>query len=144
MHMTTEDLVRRVWIAVVNSAMVYMLWPRSAATDQLNRVIGNMQSAPFWGSLREHPWQAIAVVILAAGIILEFVKPQFAAILNVGYYAVALGVALWGITRDWHDVPSFRVYTGVLLYTVPVTVILLVNLSFYRKSLLRRLQKRAD
>ena len=97
--MSTEELVRRVWIAVTNSAMIYTVWPRSAATDQLNRIIGNMQSTPFWGNVGEHPWQAIAVVNLAAGVVVEFVKPHLAAILNVGYYGVALGVAFWGITR---------------------------------------------
>jgi hypothetical protein len=136
--MNTEDLIRRVWMVVINSAMIYIVWPRSTTTDQLNRVIGNLQSTPFWGSIREHPWQAIAVVILASGIVVEFVKPRFAVIFNVGYYCVALGVALWGITKDWHEVPSSRIYTGVLLYTVPVTVILLLNLFFYRRSLFRR------
>lgn len=139
--MTTEDLVRRVWIVVINSAMIYLLWPMSAATDQLDRLIGNAQSTSFWGSVREHPWQAIAVVILVAGIIVEFAKPRLAAVLNVGYYGVALGVAFWGITKDWHEVPSSRIYMGALLYTVPVTVILLLNLFFYRKSMFRRAPK---
>lgn len=139
--MNIEELIRRVWTVVINSAMIYLVWPRSGATDQLNRIIGSVQSTPFWGSVREHPWQAVAVVILAAGIILEFGRPQLAAILNVGYYGVALGVALWGITQDWHEVPSSRIYTGVLLYTVPITVILLLNMFFYRKNLFRRSQR---
>ena len=139
--MNTEDLIRRVWTVVINSAMIYMVWPRNTTADQLNRVIGNLQSTPFWVSVREHPWQAIAVVILTSGIVVEFAKPHFAAIFNVGYYLIALGVALWGITKDWHEVPSSRIYTGVLLYTVPVTVILLVNLFFYRKPLFHRTAK---
>jgi len=133
--MSIENLVRRVWIVVVNSAMIYTVWPSSAATDQLNRLIGNMQSTPFWESIREHPWQSIAVVILAAGIVVEFLKPHLAAFLNMGYFGSALVVALWGITQDWHVVPASRIYKGVLLYTVPVTVILLLNLFFHRKDL---------
>jgi hypothetical protein len=124
--------------------MIYIVWPRNTATDQLNRVIGNMQSTSLWENVREHPWQILAVVILVTGVVVELAKPGRAAIFNVGYYGVALGVAVWGISQDWHEVPSSRIWTAAILYTVPITAILLLNLFFYRKSLFCQAQNLTD
>jgi hypothetical protein len=133
-----EGLIRRIWVVVTNSVMIYLVWPRSSAVDQLNRAIGNASSVPILTTLREHPGLTIAAVVLASGIIVEFFNLRLAAILNVGYYGLSLCIAIWGITRDWHEVPTQRIYMGMTLYTVPVLVILLANLYFYRKGLTHR------
>ena len=136
--MTLEDWIRRVWIIMTNSVMTYIVWPDDSADNQLNLAIGNVHSISLLGILHEHPWLTFAVLILASGIILEFFNSRLAPIFNVGYYGIALGVALWGITRDWHEVPNEHIYLGVLVYTVPVLVVFLLNVYFYRKRLFHR------
>lgn len=136
--MNIETLVRRAWTAVINLAMIFLVWPRSSAEQQLSQVIGEAHTVSVFAAMCEHPWLTTAVLILTTGIIVEFLNSRWAVIFNVGYYAVAFGVAVWGLTRDWHEVPEQRLYTGVLLYTVPVFVIFLLNVYFYRKNLFRR------
>jgi hypothetical protein len=42
-----ESIFRRTWVIVSNSAMIFLVWPRDSAADQLNRAMGNAQSSVF-------------------------------------------------------------------------------------------------
>ena len=126
---------RLIWVLLTNGAFLFLSISGYSHEADLQRMLHPKQAASLLHLIAGDPWGAVALVVLAIGVVLEATWPKAAALVNCTYYVVALGAAICGMWKDKGLVPSEHITAALVFYTLPVFVIALVDIWLYRKDM---------
>jgi len=142
MNRLNRNYWRLGWILFTNTALVVLLLiaPIRARHDRELLYQAVRMAPPPFSYLHEFlddPWGLVVVLTLLAGILAEMRRWIVSSILNLGPYVVWLLFALWARARVEENTPPYELFLGMVLFIIPLTTVVAVNLAFYAVALIR-------
>jgi len=126
---------RGAWITVTNGIVIwrFLYGLLNSAGKQLQRTIDPSYNPSVWEQLRAQPVVLAIMTVLVIGIVLEWVRPQWAMWVNCGIWVMVsadlVGSIVYGLRTGYPREHLMQAATHILL---PAFAFLIVNIILYR------------